>query len=80
MPLYYTDKKKSKHKGCLATLNQALSKKEDFRLSKGNKNPAYYEIISNKYAKQKILLSKYQDNPSLKIFIEEVEKRKIIGE
>jgi hypothetical protein len=80
LPLYYTDKKKSKHKGCLATLNQALSKTENFRISNGNKNSAYYELISHQYAKQKTLMSKYQANPSLKIFIEEVEKRKIIVE
>lgn len=80
LPLYYRDNKKQKHKGCLATLNQALSRTENFRISPGNKSPASYEIISGKYSKNKILMSKYQDNPSLKIFIEEIEKREIIIE
>ena len=80
LPLYYTDNKKHKHKGCLATLNQALTKTENFKIPIGNKNPATYEKISIKYAKQKNLLAKYQENPSLKIFIEEIIKRKIIVE
>ncbi len=80
LPLYYTDNKKKKHKGCLATLNQALCRTENFRISDSNKNPDYYEIISRKYSKKRTLMSKYQDNPSLKIFIEEIEKREIIIE
>ncbi len=77
LPLYYTDNKKEKFKGCLNTLNQALNKTENFGISSNNKNPDHYETISRKYLKHKVLMSKYKDNPSFKIFIEEIEKRKI---
>ena len=77
LPLYYTDNKKEKFKGCLNTLNQELSKIEGFGISAANKNPDYYETISRKYLKHKVLMSKYADNPSFKIFIEEIEKREI---
>jgi len=74
LPLYYTDKKKSKRVNCLNTLNQALLKKEKFTIDA--KNPEYYEIVSEKYCKHKVLMKYYKDNPSLKIFI--VEKRNIV--
>jgi hypothetical protein len=77
LPLYYTNSKKEKFKGCLGTLNQELNRKEGFSISSNNKNPDYYETISRKYLKNKVLMSKYEDNPSLKIFIEELEKRNI---
>ncbi len=77
LPLYYTDNKKEKFKGCLTTLNQELSRKEGFGISAANKNPDYYETISRQYLKHKVLMSKREDNPSLKIFLEEIEKRKI---
>jgi len=76
LPLYYTDNKKSKTKNCLNTLNQALRKREKFTIDA--KNPEYYESISKKYWKNKVLMQHYQENPSLKVFIEEVEKRKIV--
>ena len=77
LPLYYDDNKKAKFKGCLGTLNQALNRTEGFRISASNKNPDYYETISRKYLKHKVLMSKYEENPSFKIFIEEIEKREI---
>lgn len=75
LPLYYTDNKKEKFKGCLSTLNQALSKTEGFGISANNRNPDYYEAISRKYLKQRVLMSKYKDNPSFRVFIEEIQKR-----
>ncbi len=75
LPLYYNDQKKSKVKSCLSTLNQALKKTEDFTINA--KNPEYYEIISGKYCKHKVLMKYYKENPSLKFFIEEVKKRNI---
>ncbi|MEE3716923.1 phage tail protein [Tumidithrix elongata RA019] len=80
LPLYYADNKKSKIKSCLSTLNQALQSKEGFTIDPNNKNPHYYQNISSKYCKQKTLLSSYKQNPSLKIFIEEIEKRNIVIE
>jgi len=77
LPLYYDDNKKSKLVNCLNTLNQAL-KKEGFTIDSKNKgHEDYYRKISSKYSKHKVLIAKYQHNPSFKIFIEEIEKRNI---
>lgn len=76
LPLYYTDKKKkAKSKNCLDTLNQALSKKHDFTIDA--KNPDYYREISKQYVKHTVLMKHYEDNPSLKTFIEEIQGRNI---
>lgn len=77
LPLYYTNNKKAKSVNCLNTLNQAL-KKGNFTIDATNKTPEYYELISQQYLKHKTLMSKCSDNPSLKIFVDEIEKRKII--
>ena len=76
LPLYYTDKKKkSKVKNCLDTLNLQVEKKHKFRIDA--KNPEYYRKISEKYRKHKVLMNHYAENPSLKIFIEEIKSRDI---
>ena len=36
-----------------------------------------YEYVSGKYCKHKALMKHYEDNPSLKVFIEELQKRNI---
>ncbi|MEG4071594.1 phage tail protein [Microcoleus sp. Pol14C2] len=78
LPLYYTDKqKKAKCKNCLNTLNYELSKQHKFTIDKKAKNPEYYREIAKQYGKHKVLMKHYQDNPSLKIFIEEIESRNI---
>src|SRR4028118_1721656 len=78
LPLYFTDKqKKAKYKNCLNTLNDELSKQHKFTIDKNAKNPEYYREIAKQYGKHKVLMKRYQDNPSLKIFIEEIESRKI---
>jgi hypothetical protein len=76
--LYYNDKKKSKVKSCLGTLNKALQKREGITINA--KNPVDYEIISEKSCKHKILMKLYKENPSLKVFIEELQKRNIVIE
>jgi hypothetical protein len=76
LPLYYNDKNKAATKNCLNRLNRELAKKEGFTISA--KVDEYYERISSKYWKHKTLMSKYEDNPSLKIFIEELGKREIV--
>ena len=78
LPLYYTDKqKKAKCKNCLNTLNYELSKQHKFTIDKNAKNPEYYREIAKQYGKHKVLMKHYQDNPSLKNFIEEIERRNI---
>lgn len=80
LPLYYDDKRKSKLVSCLNTLNQEINKKEKFTIDPNDKNPTYYRKISSKYLKKKTLMNLYKENPSLKIFIEEIQKRDIILE
>lgn len=79
LPLYYLDdknkKNKTKTKNCLEQLNKALRKSEGFTI--GKKNPAYYRTISGKYCEHKVLMKCYKHNPSLKVFIEEIETRNI---
>ncbi|MEG4529057.1 phage tail protein [Microcoleus sp. D2_18a_D3] len=78
LPLYYTEKqKKAKCKNCLNTLNDELSKQHKFTIDKNAKNPEYYREIAKQYGKHKVLMKHYQHNPSLKIFIEEIETRNI---
>jgi len=77
LPLYYTDNRKSKSQNCLDTLNQELSRRENFTIDKNAKNPDSYRKISKQYGKRKILMQHYQDNPSLKTFIEEIQSRNI---
>lgn len=80
LPLYYTDKRKSKLINCLDTLNQQLSRKDSFTIDRNAKNPDYYRQIARKYCKQKVLIASYPDNPSFKVFIEELENRNIAVE
>ena len=77
LPLYYTDKKKAKYINCLKTLNDKIFKKHKFTIDKNAKNPKYYREISKQYGKHKVLMQHYQDNPSLKTFIEEIQSRNI---
>ncbi len=77
LPIYYTDTRKSKIVNCLDTLNRQLQKKENFSIDRDAKNIDYYEIIAKQYRKQKTLIKLYKENPSLRIFIEEIEHRNI---
>ena len=78
LPLYYTDKKKKyKFKNCLETLNLELPKKHNFTIDANAKNPEYYRVISELYRKHKVLMNHYEENPSLKNFIENIQSRDI---
>ncbi len=75
LPLYYTDKKKSKTESCLSTLNRALIKKEGFTIDA--KATEYYRKIVKPYGKHKTIKKHGDDNPSLKIFLENLEEKQI---
>lgn len=77
LPLYYRDNKKEKITNCLTTLNQELNRREGFTIDVKNKKPEYYRKVSRQYCKQKVLMRFSQENPSLKIFIQEIAKRDI---
>jgi hypothetical protein len=69
LPLYYSNNKKSKTVNCLNTLNQELSKgKKGFTIDA--KKAVYYRKATKDYLKQRILLKKGPENPSLKIFLD----------
>jgi len=74
LPLW-DPKKSSKCQGCLDAVDRALSKKNEARL---DKNADQYNSASKEYSKRKVLLSKGRKNPSLDIFLSELECRNIV--
>ena len=80
LPLFPTNIKIKKPiiTNCLFKINEALAKKGEKALDRNNeKTTNYYHKISYKYRNNRTLLSLYKENPSFKIFIEEIEKRNI---
>lgn len=74
LPLW--DKSKAaKCEGCLEAVDRALVRKNEAPL---NKDPDRYRSASKEYAKRKVLLTEGSKNPSLKIFLNELEQRKIV--
>lgn len=80
LPLYYTDKRKAKIMNCPDTVDKALKKKGVTCLQdkNGKKITESYREISKAYCKRKTLMKCYEENPSFKVFIEEIRKRNII--
>jgi hypothetical protein len=74
LPIYYQNlpAKASKTTGCLKSLNEKLSKDEGFTIDK--KSPKYYRIVSKKYLKHKESKKLYALNPSLRIFVEDIQQ------
>ena len=66
LPLYYTDNTKSKTNNCNHKLHQKAGKFE--------KNYNDYDKISREFRKTKTLMKTYQENSSLKIFVDSVKK------
>jgi hypothetical protein len=78
LPIYFQNKPQqaSKTINCLNTLNQALSKQENYVIDK--KKPQYYRKASKPYLKHKDFVRLYPMNPSLKIFVESVLAKNIV--
>ena len=76
LPLLHQDKKAAKTTGCLNTANHALKLKNERPLSntKEEKNPRAYQELSRSYSKKKELLKRHHKNPSLKLFIESLDR------
>ncbi len=72
LPIYYRDNRKAKTTGCLETLNRELPKKKNFTIAA--KTFRYYDEASEDYLRSKIILAKYKENPSLRVFMEEIIK------
>jgi len=63
---------------CLDALNRALAiSKKNARLviNPGNKDIRKYDKLSRPYLKQKVLRQEFSKNPSLKVFIENIEEQ-----
>ena len=78
LPIYYSNqqRKAGKITGCLATLNEALQQKEGFYIDA--KEERYYRTVAKKLKKQ--IKDIYPLNPSLRIFIENIEAKNIVIE
>lgn len=70
LPLYYTDKTKSKTNNCDHKLHQKAGKFE--------KNYNDYDKVSKDFRKSRILMKTYQENSSLKVFVESVLSKNIV--
>ena len=72
-----TDKKTARTTGCLNTLNSALARKNEPAINPDDKKVSPYHNASSGYRKRKDLLAEGPKNPSLKIFLDDLETRKI---
>lgn len=74
LPLLYNDKKAAKTTGCLESANRALRKADQDALAAGENTfiPAY-EKASRGYLKRKTLNKLRNKNPSLELFIKQLD-------
>lgn len=88
MPLLEENEdKQSETLGCLKRINRARKQKKQKEfskeVSKGKnrtktvKNIDVYREVSKKYIEHDVLIQTYEKNPSLKIFIEDLQSRNI---
>jgi hypothetical protein len=74
LPLLFGNKKAAKTTGCLESANQALRKADENALSAGeNKFIRAYEKASRGYRKRKTLIKLGNKNPSLELFIKQLD-------
>ncbi|HEV8060189.1 MAG TPA: hypothetical protein VGP68_09965 [Gemmataceae bacterium] len=75
LPLLYTNKKTGKTTGCLEAANAALRKAGRKGLSAGDtKFPSAYDQCSRDYTKRKKLMELRYKNPSLELFIKQLDE------
>lgn len=76
LPLFFTNKKAAKATGCLQAVNHERHKSRLPPLSKADgkeKDPRAYDSASKPYRKRVTLLKHSPRNPSLEVFVEQVE-------
>ncbi|RAI97442.1 hypothetical protein LX64_05113 [Chitinophaga skermanii] len=71
LPIYYTDKKASTTNNCVHRLNEKLDKHFIDKSNKSGMTHAYYKI-SKPYQKHKNIIAKYQLQPSLQHFVNQL--------
>jgi hypothetical protein len=78
LPFYFNSQKikASKTENCINTLNEGL-KKAGHKFFINAKDPQYYRAASEPLKKHKEFLKFYTLNPSLKIFVEDLQNRSI---
>jgi hypothetical protein len=76
LPLYHTDKNRSRTYGCIQKLNPRIEAKFGVFIDKGNKSVAlpHYDKFSRAFIKRKTIDSVYDDNISLKVFLDSLAK------
>lgn len=67
----------AKCEGCLDTLNRALSRANAPTINPQDKSARVYDLVSKEYRKTKTLSESGPLNPSLKVFLSELDRRKI---
>lgn len=77
LPLWEIDNKTGKTTGCLATLNAALKRAHQTTINPDQKMPDRYHKVSGDFRKRSILIKEGPKNPSLALFLAELEKRSI---
>lgn len=80
LPLVFPDQKQKRAKttGCFEAIDTALKKRGIAPLKKGEgKNPEPYKLLSVEYTRRKALMKSAPLNPSLDIFVHELERRAI---
>lgn len=77
LPLFYTDKKRSKITGCLDAMNVALKRADVVPLSNsaGEKSPRAYEAASRGFEKRRGLLRACAHNASFEMFVRALDER-----
>lgn len=76
LPLYYADKIKSATNNCFFRLNEKRAQNNETRIRKDKVGEvSTYQKMSKPLSKNKILKEKYSQNPSFRIFIDDLESK-----
>jgi hypothetical protein len=80
LPLWETGNKAAKTTGCLPTLNAALARSNATPINPHEKRAPAYDQASAGYRKRSVLLAEGIKNPSLAVFLREMDARAIVLE
>ena len=72
LPLHWDDKRRGRIENCLNCLNEQLAK-QGYTIH--DKDSARYRRAAKDYAKPRVLKERWHQNPSLKIFVDNLEQR-----
>ena len=75
LPLFFTDKTMWATNNCLFKLNQQLSRRNEKPIPPNAKAVRQYERLSRDFCKSRVLAAAAQKNPSLSLFIGNLDRR-----